>query len=322
MAIEDQFCTLFGPLDHVFQTDMIPYPGMEEFPWVDDDGRPLRPLARQPLPTEDFRFSAARASSSSSGPKNKKAKYTDAKKSRPRESLEQVKVSQIEWHGNWWVRVQHQKRRNCTFDVRAIQNQFIIREDAEIWVEGHSEFHMSYKRTDDPHEFAHEFASSWTESTYVKQETQGEIPIIPAGDAFAMVDSGSSHMLLPLKSLKAEDKAKANQINVKLAVGDRTAYVFRDEVFAEGRVQHLMPLCRVSEKLKLSLVLSDGVGQLRCVDDDGESTCPSPSGAGTGTSAGTGNAFATPSSGNCGGAKEFATCRIVACPFTGTTVPQ
>eukprot|EP00971_Amphidinium_carterae_P226660 4495618-Amphidinium_carterae.4 len=42
-------------------------------------------------------------------------------------------------------------------------------------------------------------------------------------------------------------------------------------VFAEGRVQHLMPVCRVSEKFQLSLALSDGVGQIRCVDDDGES---------------------------------------------------
>eukprot|EP00971_Amphidinium_carterae_P019198 377956-Amphidinium_carterae.1 len=127
---------------------------------------------------------------------------------------------------------------------------------------------MSYKRTDDPHEFS----SSWTGFTYIKQESQGEIPIVPGGDAFAMVDSGASHMILPLKSLQSEDMEKANKINVKLAVGNRTAYTFRDEVFAEGRVQHLMPLCRVSEKLELSLVLSDGVGQLRCTDDDGKST--------------------------------------------------
>eukprot|EP00971_Amphidinium_carterae_P079055 1564125-Amphidinium_carterae.1 len=111
-----------------------------------------------------------------------------------------VKVSQIEWHGDWWVRVQHQKPRTSTFDIRAIQNQFIVREDADIWVEGQmngSEFHMSYKRTDDPHEFA----SSWTGFTYVKQETQGEIPIILAGDAFAMVHSSkylSSHDFHPL----------------------------------------------------------------------------------------------------------------------------
>eukprot|EP00971_Amphidinium_carterae_P042760 840516-Amphidinium_carterae.2 len=43
-------------------------------------------------------------------------------------------------------------------------------------------------------------------------------------------------------------------------------------MFAEGRVQHLLPLCCISEKLQLSLVLSDGVGQLRCLDDNGEST--------------------------------------------------
>eukprot|EP00971_Amphidinium_carterae_P315107 6263589-Amphidinium_carterae.1 len=127
---------------------------------------------------------------------------------------------------------------------------------------------MSYKRTTDPHEFS----SSWTGFTYVKLETQGEIPVIPGGDPYAMVDSGASHMLLPLKSLKKDDKEKANQINVKLAVGNRTAFMFRDEVYAEGRVQHLLPLCRISEKLQLSLVLSDGIGQLRCVDDKGETT--------------------------------------------------
>eukprot|EP00971_Amphidinium_carterae_P122013 2416199-Amphidinium_carterae.2 len=146
-----------------------------------------------------------------------------------------------------------------------------MREDADIWVEGvmnGSKFHMSYRRTDDPHEFS----SSWTGFTYVKQESQGEIPIVPGGDAFAMVDSGASHMLLPLKSLQTADKEKANKISVKLAVGNRTAFMFRDKVFAEGRVQHLIPLCRVSEKLELSLVLSDGVGQLRCTNDDGENT--------------------------------------------------
>eukprot|EP00971_Amphidinium_carterae_P325332 6455550-Amphidinium_carterae.1 len=66
--------------------------------------------------------------------KKKKAKYTDAKKTvRPRESLENVKVSQVEWHGNWWLRVAHELSRRSTFDLRVIQNQFIIREDADIW---------------------------------------------------------------------------------------------------------------------------------------------------------------------------------------------
>eukprot|EP00971_Amphidinium_carterae_P288641 5731330-Amphidinium_carterae.1 len=53
------------------------------------------------------RFSTVRAQSSGSeGDKSKKKpKYTDSKKaSRPRESLEQVKISQIEWHGDWWIR--------------------------------------------------------------------------------------------------------------------------------------------------------------------------------------------------------------------------
>eukprot|EP00971_Amphidinium_carterae_P336815 6473364-Amphidinium_carterae.1 len=87
-----------------------------------------------------------------------------------------------------------------------------------------------------------------------------------------MVDSGASHMLLPLKALSEADKATANEITVKLAVGNRTAFMFRDEVYAEGRVQHLLPLCRISEKLQLSLVLADGIGQLRCIDDGGTTT--------------------------------------------------
>eukprot|EP00971_Amphidinium_carterae_P285350 5665006-Amphidinium_carterae.1 len=65
--------------------------------------------------------------SDSSKNKKKKTKYTDAKKTtRPRESLEHVRLTQIEWHGDWWVRVQHQQPRKNAFDIRAIQNQFII----------------------------------------------------------------------------------------------------------------------------------------------------------------------------------------------------
>eukprot|EP00971_Amphidinium_carterae_P240003 4764832-Amphidinium_carterae.1 len=96
---------------------------------------------------------------------------------------------------------------------------------------------MSYKRTTDPHEFS----SSWTGFTYVKLETRGEIPIFPGGDPYAMVDSGASHMLLPLKALKNNDKEQATQINVKLAVGNRTAFMFRDEVYAEGEYNIFYP---------------------------------------------------------------------------------
>eukprot|EP00971_Amphidinium_carterae_P207101 4109016-Amphidinium_carterae.1 len=42
-----------------------------------------------------------------------------------------VKISQIEWHGDWWIRVTHDTPRKSTFDIRAIQNQYIIKEDAD-----------------------------------------------------------------------------------------------------------------------------------------------------------------------------------------------
>eukprot|EP00971_Amphidinium_carterae_P084797 1678154-Amphidinium_carterae.1 len=52
-----------------------------------------------------FSTACAQSSGSESDKSKKKAKYTDAKKStRPRESLEQVKISQIEWHGDWWIK--------------------------------------------------------------------------------------------------------------------------------------------------------------------------------------------------------------------------
>eukprot|EP00971_Amphidinium_carterae_P350182 6491422-Amphidinium_carterae.1 len=92
--------------------------------------------------------------------------------------------SPLDRKNDWWIRVSHDAPRKLTLDIRAIQNQYIIREDADVWVEGimnKSEFPMSYKRTTDPHEFS----SFWTGFTYVKL-TQGEIPIVPGGDPYAM----------------------------------------------------------------------------------------------------------------------------------------
>eukprot|EP00971_Amphidinium_carterae_P116518 2308049-Amphidinium_carterae.1 len=58
--------------------------------------------------------------------------------------------------------------------------------------------------------------------------------VVPSGEAYALVDSGASHVLLPLHELGAQDRAEARDISVNLAVGKRQAKVWRDEIYAEG----------------------------------------------------------------------------------------
>eukprot|EP00971_Amphidinium_carterae_P170097 3370326-Amphidinium_carterae.2 len=123
----------------------------------------------------------AQSSGSDTDKSKKNAKYTDAKKSvRPQKSLEQVKIFQIEWRGNWWIWVQHDVPKKSTFDIKAIQNQYIIKEDADVWVE--------------------------------EVINISKIPIIAGGDPYAMVDSKASHMLLPLKFPSQPDKKNTKKI--------------------------------------------------------------------------------------------------------------
>eukprot|EP00971_Amphidinium_carterae_P055761 1099939-Amphidinium_carterae.1 len=70
------------------------------------------------------------------------------------------------------------------------------------------------------------------------------------------MDSGASHVLLPLHMLKGSDLDAAKKIQVNLAVGHREGRMFRDEVYAEGKVHKLAPIGRVIDNLGLTLVWS------------------------------------------------------------------
>eukprot|EP00971_Amphidinium_carterae_P080581 1594406-Amphidinium_carterae.1 len=60
------------------------------------------------------------------------------------------------------------------------------------------------------------------------------------------------------------DAAKKIQVKVNLAVGHRKGRMFRDEVYAEGKVHKLAPIGRVIDSLGLTLVWSKRGGELRC----------------------------------------------------------
>eukprot|EP00971_Amphidinium_carterae_P228946 4541929-Amphidinium_carterae.1 len=88
-------------------------------------------------PINSGRSTVRAQSSGSKGDKSKKKpKYADSKKSsRPQESLEHVKILQIEWHGDWWIRVTHDAPQNRLL-ISGRFRTIIIKEDADVWVEG------------------------------------------------------------------------------------------------------------------------------------------------------------------------------------------
>eukprot|EP00971_Amphidinium_carterae_P288696 5732560-Amphidinium_carterae.1 len=80
------------------------------------------------------------------------------------------------------------------------------------------------------------------------------------------MDSGASHVFLPLSMLKGRDLEDAKRIQVKLAVGHREGSMFRDEVYADGKVHKLVPIGRIIDNLGLTLLWSKRGEELRCPD--------------------------------------------------------
>eukprot|EP00971_Amphidinium_carterae_P186611 3704287-Amphidinium_carterae.1 len=84
---------------------------------------------------------------------------------------------------------------------------------------------MSYTLDTDPKSTG----LTWWGTTYVKIEGRktptvtAASPIVPSGAAYALVDSGASHVLMPLNSLSLKERTNAKDISVNLAVGKRQA---------------------------------------------------------------------------------------------------
>eukprot|EP00971_Amphidinium_carterae_P096772 1915625-Amphidinium_carterae.1 len=123
---------------------------------------------------------------------------------------------------------------------------------------------MSYTVDTDPHSIG----MDWWGTTYVQidaavpmdhaAEPRVKVPgrgdaVVPSGEAYALVDSGASHVLLPLHELGVQDRNDAKDISVNMAVGKRQAKVWRDEIYAEGtKVSRLLPIGRILDKLALT----------------------------------------------------------------------
>eukprot|EP00971_Amphidinium_carterae_P009321 183882-Amphidinium_carterae.4 len=80
------------------------------------------------------------------------------------------------------------------------------------------------------------------------------------------MDSGASHMLLPLSMLTGKHLKESTRIRVNLAVGYREGRMFRDEVYADAKVHKLVPIGRIIDSLGLTLLWSKRGGELRCPD--------------------------------------------------------
>ena len=82
--------------------------------------------------------------------------------------------------------------------------------------------------------------------------------------AYALLDSGATHVLLPGHMLPKG--ARSFEVTVNLAVGEEKAKCWRNEVFAEDRAPPLLPLGRLANLLDTKFVWEDGTAVMQCRD--------------------------------------------------------
>ena len=74
--------------------------------------------------------------------------------------------------------------------------------------------------------------------------------------AYALLDSGATHVLLPGHMLPKG--ARSFEVTVNLAVGKEKAKCWRNQVYAEDRAHPLLPLGRLANLLDTKFVWEDG----------------------------------------------------------------
>ena len=84
------------------------------------------------------------------------------------------------------------------------------------------------------------------------------------GPAYALLDSGATHVLLPGHMLPK--RARSFEVTVNLAVGKEKAKRWRNEVYAEGRAHPLLPLGRLANLLDIKFVWENGEAVMQCRD--------------------------------------------------------
>ena len=82
--------------------------------------------------------------------------------------------------------------------------------------------------------------------------------------AYALLDSGATHVLLPGHMLPKG--ARSFEVTVNLAVGKEKAKCWRKEVYAEDRAHPLLPLGRLANLLDTKFVWEDGTAVMQCRD--------------------------------------------------------
>eukprot|EP00971_Amphidinium_carterae_P332158 6466176-Amphidinium_carterae.1 len=183
---------------------------------------------------------------------------------------------EMEYHGTWWTGIEHEDFRTKTYDLGQHHFMADLDSEAEVYVDALTadgfEFSFQYTKKTDP-VYAleptkkHPEGRKWTGTTWVNTKERLDLPICPThGKPFALMDSGASHVLLPLHMLNGPDLDVAKKIQVNLAVGHSEGRMFRDEVYADGKVHKLVPIGRVIDHLGLTLLWSKRGGELRCPD--------------------------------------------------------
>eukprot|EP00971_Amphidinium_carterae_P067827 1343039-Amphidinium_carterae.2 len=135
-------------------------------------------------------------------------------------------------------------KRTTSTNISSCQKWVQTVTDTEVYVDATTEdgmgFCFQYTKKMDP-VYALEPTKKWPEgrkwsgATWVHTMDRLDFPICAArAKPCALMDSGASHMLLPLSMLMGKDLEEASRIQLNLAVGQRRA-MFRDEVYAEGK---------------------------------------------------------------------------------------
>ena len=73
--------------------------------------------------------------------------------------------------------------------------------------------------------------------------------------AYALLDSGATHVLLPGHMLPKG--ARSFEVTVNLAIGKAKARCWRNEVYAEDRAHPLLPLGRLASLLDTKFIWDD-----------------------------------------------------------------
>ena len=82
--------------------------------------------------------------------------------------------------------------------------------------------------------------------------------------AYALLDSGATHVLLPGHMLPKG--SRSFEVTVNLAVGKEKAKCWRNEVYAQERAHPLLPLGRLTNLLDTKFVWEDGTAVMQCRD--------------------------------------------------------